>query len=302
MSASLVKGKNINTDNVSFSTPRTLDNGAKLVYVNYKGGRFNVQTPWLDVPWDLSCYTEGPYPKYSMELSFSGMDEDPEIRGFHDKFVELEQKIIDEGCQERNGIMNGVSWFKLPKAKCTPDVIASKFGPIVKVSKDKETGEPDGKWPSTMKLKIPCRDGVFEPKFVSHTGETYNVNGGDNLTDIIVKRARVRCIIQCVGLWIASGNYMCQWKLVRADVEVPESANAETFLPDSDDEGDGAPAPVQSAPKMIEDSDDEDGEAEPAPTNDDDSDDSDDADPEPAPPPAPVKKARKVVRKKKTGN
>ena len=60
----------------------------------------------------------------------------------------LEQKIIDEGCQERDGIMNGVSWFKLPKAKCNPDVIASKFGPIVKVSKDKETGEPDGKWPS----------------------------------------------------------------------------------------------------------------------------------------------------------
>ena len=45
---------------------------------------------------------------------------------------------------ERDGIMNGVSWFKLPKAKCNPDVIASKFGPIVKVSKDKETGEPDG--------------------------------------------------------------------------------------------------------------------------------------------------------------
>ena len=116
-----------------------------LVYVNYKGGRFNVQTPWMEVPWDMSCYDEGPYPKYSMELSFKGMDEDADIRGFHDKFLELEQKIIDEGCQERDGIMNGVSWFKLPKAKCNPDVIASKFGPIVKVSKDKETGEPDGK-------------------------------------------------------------------------------------------------------------------------------------------------------------
>ena len=72
---------------------------------------------------------------------------------------------------------------------------------------------------------------------------------------------------------------MCQWKLVRADVEVPESANAETFLPDSDDEGDGASAPVEAVPKMIEDSDDEDEEADPEPTKDDDSDDSDDADP-----------------------
>ena len=41
---SLVKGKNIDTSKV-FSTPRTLDNGAKLVYVNYDGGRFSIQTP-----------------------------------------------------------------------------------------------------------------------------------------------------------------------------------------------------------------------------------------------------------------
>ena len=137
-----------------------------------------------------------------------------------------------------------------------------------------------------MKLKIPCRDGVFEPKFVSHTGEPYNVNGGDNLSDIIVKRARVRCIIQCVGLWIASGNYMCQWKLVRAEVEVPESACAETFLPDSDDEGEsGAPAPVESAPKMLEDSDDE---PEPTNDNDEDSDSDEEEAPNPSPPPAPT--------------
>lgn len=288
-SSSLTKGKNINTDNVSFSNARTLDNGAKLVYVNYGGGRFNVQTPWMEVPWDLSCYNEGPYPKYSMELSFKGMDEDPDIRGFHDKFIELEQKIIEEGCKERNNIMNGVSWFKLPKAKCTPDVIASKFGPIVKVSKDKETGEPDGKWPSTMKLKVPCRDGVFEPKFFGTDSSQYNVNGGDDkIEDIIVKHSRVRCIIQCVGLWIASGNFMCQWKLVRAEVEVPESASAETFLPDSDDEDGDVQSTNEEVPKMLEDSD-SDSEPEPEQVA------------EPAPTELP-KRPRKIVRKKKTQN
>ena len=112
---------------------------------------------------------------------------------------------------------NGVSWFKLPKAKCTPDVIASKFGPIIKVSKDKDTGEPDGKWPSTMKLKISCRDGVFEPKLVSAVdGTPYKINGDDDIREILVKGARVGCIIQCVGL-DASGNYMCQWKLTKAE-------------------------------------------------------------------------------------
>ena len=47
---SVIKGKSINTDKVTFSAPNTLDNGAKLVYVNYNGGKFTVRTPWMDMP------------------------------------------------------------------------------------------------------------------------------------------------------------------------------------------------------------------------------------------------------------
>ena len=43
----------------------------------------------------------------------------------------------------------------------------------------------------------------------------------DNCEDIFVKNTRVRAIITCVGLWVASGNYMCQWKLTRAEVDIP---------------------------------------------------------------------------------
>jgi hypothetical protein len=135
---------------------------------------------------------------------------------------------------------------------------------------------------------------LFKPKISGEADVPYNVNGGsDKIEDIIVKHSRVRCIIQCVGLWIASGNYMCQWKLVRAEVEVPESAGAETFLPDSDDEGEhgGSSAPTEPVPKMLEDSDESDAEADEPGT------------PEPEPVvAAPPKKARKVVKRKKTNN
>ena len=255
---SLVKGKNIKASSITTSKPKTLDNGAKLVYVNYNGGRFNVQTPWMDVPWDVSCYTEGPYPKYSCELSFRGMENSPDLQEFHQKFVDVEQKMIAEG------VANGVSWFKLEKKKCTTDVVSSKFGPIIKVSKDKETGEPDGKWPSTMKLKIPYRDDKFGCKLYNKEGDQFLINQNkdgevqDNVEDILVKNAKVRCIIQCVGLWIAHGTYMCQWQLDRAEVEVPDSAVSHAFLPDSDDEDNSfEPTNSGSGPKMLEDSDEE---------------------------------------------
>ena len=63
----------------------------------------------------------------------------------------------------------------------------------------------------------------------------------------------MKCIMTCVGLWVASGNYMCQWELTRAEVDVPESAGGGEFLPDSDDE-DG---PANVAPSMLDDTDDE---------------------------------------------
>jgi hypothetical protein len=92
---SLVKGKNINPDAITFAVPRTLDNGAKLVYVNYNQGRFSVQTPWMSMPWKMGAYLDGEYPKYSLDLSFKGMDENPDLKGFHDKLKEVEQRIID---------------------------------------------------------------------------------------------------------------------------------------------------------------------------------------------------------------
>jgi hypothetical protein len=286
--AGLVKGKNIDVSQVSFAPPKVLDNGAKLVYVNHRGNRFIVQTPEIEFAWDLSCYDEGAYPKYSAEMSFRGMDTNPEIKSFHDKFIELEQHII------KGGVENGSSWLKLPTKQCTEDIVSSKFGPIIKPSKDKETGEPDGKWPSTMKLKVPYRDGKFDCKFFRKNGEAINVNGDnedDHLDNVIVKGAKAKCIIRCVGLWCAAGNFMCQWQLERCEVDVPERDSACAFLPDSDCEEDNNES-VNDGPRMLEDSDEEpEPELEPEP----------ETEKQPAPKLSPKPAPKKKLLKKKTG-
>ena len=296
---SLVKAQDINVSKITTSKPKSLENGAKLVYVNYDGGRFNVQTPWTDVPWDSSCYTEGPWPKYSFEVSFRGMDTNPKIKAFHDKILEIEEKLVEEG------IKNGVSWFKLEKSKCTKDVVGSKFGAIVKVSKDKETGEPDGKWPSTMKLKIPYRDNKFGCKLFSKQGEQYlinNANPDHPLEEVLVKNSKVRCIIRCVGLWIAHGTYMCQWELDRAEVEIPEATSNQSFLPDSDDEDEefnvmnSSSSSSNSGPKMLADSDDEEEQE----VKNEDSEEEEELEPQPlVATPTKVVKKKKVVKKGK---
>lgn len=284
MSEQLIKGKRINPEKVGFSQPKILDNGAKLVYVNYSNSKFVVQTPWMNLPWDMNSYTEEKYPKYSITLSFKGMDESPELQSFHDRLLDVEQKIID------GGVENSVAWFK--KKSQPREVCESIFTPIIKVSKDKDTGEADGKYPPSMKIKIPCRDGNWECKMYDMEGNQLRVNDKDsntNMDEILVKGARVRCIIQCVGLWIANTGYMCQWKLSRAEVDVPSREGNHAFLPDSDGEGDEDDVVESSSenttqPAMLDDSED---------------DNASDAEPEPEPEPEVKKSAPKVKRVRK---
>ena len=297
MADSVVKGKNIEASKVTFSAPKILDNGAKLVYVNYDGGRFTIQTPWMGLPWAMSSFTDDKYPKHSVTLSFRGMEENEEMQKFHDNMMAVEKAAVQAGVQ------NSVQWFK--KKGLSEDVVSNLFNPIVRLSTDKQ-GIPDGKYPPTLRLKVPQRDGVWEPKVFDTSGNMYHVNdreSGDVMEELLVKGAKIRCMMQCVGLWIASGNYMCQWKLTRAELDVPETSGNHTFLPDSDDEGDGdvvasgssapAPAPTKATPHMLDDSDDSEVDEPVEPVEPVEPEEQ-----EPEQEPEPVKKPKKKVVKK----
>jgi hypothetical protein len=269
------KGTKIEASKLGFAPPNVLSNGAKLVWVNYDKSRFNVETPWMSLPWPLSSFTEGEYPKHSVTLSFRGMDDDTtgktdkeikqnsSLKEFHDNLCDVDNVLID------GAVSNSKEWFK--KASISRDVAENLFNPIIKVSKDKETGEPDGKFAPTMRIKVPQRDGIWECKVYDKDGKKqYMINdpeSGDRMEDLMTKNSKIKCILNCVGLWVASGNYMCQWKLTMARVDVAASSLNVGFGSDSDDdEADAEPKKESSpAPVAVMDSDDSDAPGDHAP-------------------------------------
>ena len=304
MSATLIKGKNIEVSKISFSQPRKLDNGAKLVYMNYNGGRLSVQSPWMSLPWMMGEYLEGEYPKYSIDLSFKGMDEDPDLQAFHDRLKEVEDTIIG------GGVSNCVSWFKMKNA--SREVIEAIFNPLLKVSRDK-----NGQWEAMRD-----RTGSVRPLVIKNTdGKTYNINGSRDdedyteLKSLLIKNARIRVKMSCVGLWVASGKYMCQWQLTHAELDAIDAEEDDNFLPDTDDEGEDGTAEssnthTANSGVTVEDSDDDNGDGDGDDNGDGNNDDNGDVNgdeeppktPEPEPEPEPVeppKGKKKIVRKKK---
>jgi hypothetical protein len=290
MSNLTIKGKNLKPELVSISDkPSVMDSGAKYVWVGYEqsGAPKNlvVQTPTMSLPFGMNCYDKGEYPKYSTEISFGGTDKN--TQAFYEKMCLMDEALVDAG------VKNSMAWFK--KKKASRDVIDAMYNRTVKVPTDKETGEELTQFPKRMRLKIPCKDNKFECEVFNTKGEKLTAPLGE----VLVRGATVKAIIQCVGLWVSSSNYMCQWKLVRAEVDVPESSGSYDFLPDTDDEGveDGEEVveTKKSEPTKttVDDTDEEDDDDEDDDEDDDDEDEDEDDDEDEEPEPEPVKKKGK---------
>mgnify|MGYP005655108555 CR=1 FL=1 len=291
--ATTIKGKNLDTSLITpADKPKQLENGSKFVWVGYKNAKLSVQTPRMNVAFNMGVYDKGEYPKYSVELSFGGMDEDAGLKKFHDNMHSMDEFMIDEG------VKNSMAWFKTKKT--SRDVVEAKYSRMIKTPTDKETGEVLSQYPQRLRLKIPFYDGKFGCEVYDKDGNKME----DPMDEILVRGTRVKAIVECVGLWIASASYMCQWKVVRMEADVQKVSRGPAFLPDTDDEDDGdapAPAPAPAAAPepaaTVADTESEEEDSDEESGSEDEDDDSEEE--APPPPPEPKKKAAKGGRKPK---
>ena len=302
MAAQVIRGNEFKSEQslISYSEkPNILDSGAKYVWLGYKSKNLIVQTPTMDIPFGLNVYDKGEYPKYSIELSFRGSENDKNLSSFQENLQLFDEQIVDLG------VKNSMSWFKKKNAK--RDVIQAMFNPQVKVPTDKDTGEPLPQYPNRIRVKIPFKDDKFDCEVLDQNGKRVE----SDISKVLVSGTRVKAIIQCVGLWISAGNFNCQWKLVTLRIKTPGGKPKIDFLPDTDDEDAEESTPTTDNKKVSkeEEADDAD-EASDADTDDDAEDgseedeseieeDSEDDEPEPEPPkPVKAKKGRKTKASK----
>jgi len=224
----IIEGRNIDASKITFKEPRHVvgtHGQCKNVNLMYDGKDASFQTPWMSMPWDMDVYTNGHHPKYSVNLSFNEIENNPELKEFHDKIIEVEEKIIDAG------IENSIYWLK--KKKCSRDVIDKMFTRILK--KDNIVlNTVDGKRHNvnidqpTMNFKIYRNSKEYVNntywcfKVSDNKGKLYNINNpdsSDDLEKLLKKKTRMRAIIKCEGLVLHLGGYMCNWKIISAEID-----------------------------------------------------------------------------------
>ena len=210
MTSSIIFPSSFNSKNISITVPKQIPNGSKQAYMNYDNHKFVMQTALsMTVPFGLNVADKFGPPEYSVELSFRGFDQRPEIKEFMDAIAKIDEKLLEEG------VKNSKSWFK---AELSRDVVKAFYTPSLKYSKDKEGNVLT--YPPNIKLKLRKINGEFETKF-------YDVNGSPYkdipVEELLVKGVQVTAIMECGGVWFAGSKFGLTWRAKQIAVhKLPE--------------------------------------------------------------------------------
>jgi hypothetical protein len=236
--SNVVYPSTFDTKRITISALRSLQSGAKSAYLNYGGERLVMQSAVsMSVPFGLNCADKYGPPTYSVELSFRGHEQRPEIKQFMDTMNALDEFMVTEG------VKNSKSWFK---ADLSRDVVKAFYTPLVKYSKDKDGNVLS--YPPNIKLKLPKNNGEFEAKFYDVNGTPYK---GVPVEDLLVKGVQVTAIMECTGVWFAGSKYGLTWKAKQIAIhKLPERI------------GDFAFKGLGSAPKVEEEMEEDEDEVD----------------------------------------
>ena len=213
---SIMLPANFDVSKVHYGTPRTNDNGGKFIYLSFNRSPIVLQTPEMIAPFGKQKWdNDKGVTKYTLDLSFEGMESRPAVKTFFDKMSELDEKLVDDAHA------NSLDWLK--KKGVSRDTVKELYTKLVRYAIDKDTLEINNKYPPTFKLTLPWKDGAFQC-------EVYDANKKlVDLATLETKGARVTAIIQCLGIWVAAGKFGCTWKVLQMRVKPPQSIKGYAF-------------------------------------------------------------------------
>ena len=212
--------KSLNANEILYEPVKKNALGGNVVYIKYNSlPKIVLQTPTVSAPFGMSTYTDEKTGavKYSLDISFRGMESDPKIQEFHDKMKSIDETLIQEG------VSHSKEWFG---KKMSKEVIQEFYRPLVKQSKNPE------KYAPTMKIKIPtARDG-------SVTVDAYDTHKNKvDITEAMVSGIKIQGLLEANSVWFVGKNmYGISWRLIQVKIHKSDNISGFSFIEDSDKE------------------------------------------------------------------
>lgn len=214
------------SENIKYGDITSNAVGLKEMYLNYGDGNLYFQTPRMYAPYGLGINEipekdgKPPGKTYRLSLSFKGYD-DPsnnmrdKLNAFHDMINELDDALIQKA--KENPI-----WLKLKQKDASEDVIRALFNPSIKLSRDRETQEPDGKWPPTINCSLLSYNGRWDTEAYDQQKNPIDIETS------VTKGCYVKCLIQAQKVTFPQGKFGIRYNILNMKVWPNRSTGGKT--------------------------------------------------------------------------
>lgn len=274
---------------VSFGDIRTNKAGGKSVPIKYDGQNLQIRVPKTTYPMGVNIRdTDSGVTTYQLSATLKGCDpyakdqagpEAGELGLLYNFLLELQNKLLDTAAT------NSVRWFGKSRDKTVLSALMKQF---VSPSVEKVNGEwvPSGKYPPSLRMKVPVYDGVVAMDVADSTGKPVEVTI-ENLASVFPKRVEASIAV-APSVYVSGQGFGITWRITFARVAPPQRMTAAQVFADEIEQE----APTQHQQQTQHQEEEYQTEEVTVPVEEH----SPVATPAPAaPPPAPAKNRRRVV-------
>ncbi len=234
----------INASDIEFSDPKKNKNGGVSIGLKYNKQNVQFRIPQVSFPgglqvkenankdgsvstsYMLSASMNGGDP-YNKEHSTESLDTAKMYNFMHD----FEEHIINAA------VKNSLKWFGKVRSA---DSIRDTFNRFISTSVDKVDGAwvPNGKYPPSLRLKLPVYDGKISMEAIDSSDNDIPLNV-DNLINVFAKGTSAKLIVQA-SIYITGQGFGITWKPTYAEVHQRKRQTARDFFKRDEDDTEAA--------------------------------------------------------------
>jgi len=227
---------------LTFSEPKVNKQGGKGVQLRYGGQSLQIRLPRMSFPAGL-IQREDVNTKnvtYTLIASLKGCDPygrerstDPAIGPLYNFMLDLQEKMVAWGTENSS---------KLFGKKRSEESIRDSFKSLLSVSTDKQGDEyvPNGKYPPSLRLKIPVYDGRVDMDAVDGSMNPYALTP-DSLQSVFQKYVQANLVITG-SVYIIGQSFGVSWRVKNSQVFQQSRQSAASIFTAED-----AEAPVEES-------------------------------------------------------
>ena len=228
----IVSSSNLDISKISFGDIRLNKAGGKSVPIKFNGQPLQIRLEKSTYPMGVNVKDNENGTSYTMSLTLKGCDpyakdragpEVGSVGNVYNFLQDLQLKVLD------SAEVNSVKWFGKTRSR---SVLEDTMKQFISPSVEKVNGEwvASGKYPPSLKMKVPVYDGRVAMDVTDSTGRPVEVTT-DNLQHVFPKRVEASVVVS-PGIYVSGQGFGVTWRVSYAKVSPPQRTTAADIFRD----------------------------------------------------------------------